>query len=162
MSYKHFRNTNTCRWFDPLLQEKAYIDFSLNNSYKALISKTQYNSYLSTYNSKCAPAIQKCTSTGTNANCVSADNTCYNDIEGPLSSVSDFDVYDIRAPSNDPNPPETYVTYLQSTAVMNAIGAKSTYQECPNAPYNKFATTGDGTSSLYHCLSFGQSACFKY
>jgi len=56
----------------------------------------------------------------------------------------DFDVYDVRAPSNDPNPPETYKNYLTSAAVVKAIGAKSAYQECANAPYNKFTTTGDG------------------
>ena len=29
---------------------------------------------------------------------------------------------------------------------MTAIGAKSTYAECPNAPYQKFSNTGDGAS----------------
>lgn len=57
--------------------------------------------------------------------------------------VGDFDVYDIREPSNDPYPPESYVTYLQSSTVQNAIGAKQKYQECPEAPYDKFSTTGD-------------------
>ena len=33
-------------------------------------------------------------------------------------------------------------TFLAS--VVNAIGAKSTYTECPDAPYEKFANTGDG------------------
>jgi carboxypeptidase C (cathepsin A) len=133
-------------WYDPIIQEKAYVDFSYNNTYKALISSSQHTSYLSTYTSKCLPLLQKCTATtGSNSACVTADNTCYNDIEGPLSGVADFDVYDIREPSNDPYPPETYVSYLQSSSVMSAIGAKSTYAECPDAPYEKFANTGDGT-----------------
>jgi hypothetical protein len=94
------------------------------------------------------PLLEKCTSvTGSNSACENADNTCYNDIEGPLSEVADFDVYDIREPSNDPYPPETYVTYLQSSAVMSAIGAQSTYSECPDVPYEKFVNTGDGASS---------------
>lgn len=136
-------------WYDPIIQEKAYVDFTYNNTYKALISASQHTSYLNTYTTKCLPLLQKCTTTtGSNSACVSADNTCYNDIEGPLSSVADFDVYDIRAPSNDPNPPETYVSYLQSSAVVKAIGAKSTYSECPDAPYEKFANTGDGMFSL--------------
>lgn len=54
---------------------------------------------------------------------MNAENTCYNDVEGPLSSVADFDIYDIRVLSSDPNLPETYVTYLQSAAVVKAIGA---------------------------------------
>ncbi|RDW89147.1 hypothetical protein BP6252_01179 [Coleophoma cylindrospora] len=141
-------------WFDATIQEKAYVDYSYNNTYKSLITAAQHTSYLNTYTSKCLPALQKCsTLTGSNTACETADNTCYNDIEGPLSSISDFDVYDIREPSNDPYPPETYVSYLQSSAVVAAIGAKSTYQECPDAPYEKFAATGDNPRSLLSTLS---------
>ena len=80
---------------------------------------------------------------------MNADNVCYGGIEGPLTTVADFDVYDVRAPSADPNPPQTYVSYLQDPAVVKAIGAQSKYQECPNAPYNKFAATGDGVSCSF-------------
>ena len=132
-------------WYDPIIQQKAYVDFSYNNTYKALITSSQHTSYLNTYTSKCLPLLQECSATtGSNSACENADNTCYDDIEGPLSEMGNFDVYDIRAPSNDPNPPETYVTYLQSSSVVSAIGAKSTYTECPDAPYEKFANTGDG------------------
>jgi carboxypeptidase C (cathepsin A) len=132
-------------WYDPVIQYKAYIDFSLNNSYYPIISQSEYNSYLKTYNSDCLPALQQCTATtGNNQACENADNTCYDDIEGPISETGNFDVYDIREPSNDPYPPETYATYLQKSSVVKAIGAKSTYSECPAAPGNKFSTTGDG------------------
>jgi hypothetical protein len=57
--------------------------------------------------------------------------------------MADFDVYDIRAPSNDPFPPSTYSSYLSSSAVMKAIGAQSTYGECPEGPYDKFIQSGD-------------------
>jgi carboxypeptidase C (cathepsin A) len=136
-------------WYDPIIQYKAYVDFSYNNTYTPLITASQHTSYLNTYTKSCLPGLQKCTSvTGSNSACESADNTCYNDIEGPLSEVADFDVYDIREPSADPYPPETYVDYLQSSAVMSAIGAQSTYSECPDAPYEKFANTGDGMFSF--------------
>lgn len=52
-------------------------------------------------------------------------------------------MYDVREPSNDPYPPEYYVTYLQTSSVQTAIGAQQKYQECPDAPYEKFSTTGD-------------------
>lgn len=135
-------------WFDPTIQYKAYVDYSYNNTYKPLITASQHTSYLNTYTTKCVPALKSCISSGSNSACSNAETVCYNDIEGPLSSVSDFDVYDIREPSNDPYPPETYVTYLQTASVVAAIGAKSTYQECPDAPYNKFAATGDGKPIL--------------
>ncbi|KAF2806525.1 putative carboxypeptidase S1 [Mytilinidion resinicola] len=140
-------------WFDAAIQEKAYIQFSYNNTYKALITKSQYNSYMSTYTSDCLPAIQSCASSGSNSACQNADNTCYQDIEGPLSEVGDFDVYDIREPSDDPYPPATYQTYLTTSSVVKAIGAKSTYQECPSAPYNKFSSTGDNPRSFLATLS---------
>ena len=141
-------------WYDPIIQYEAYITYSLNNSYKALITQAQYNSYMSTYTNNCLPGLKQCNSvTGENTACENADNTCYNDIEGPISNSGNFDVYDVRAPATDPNPPETYVAYLQSAAVVKAIGAKSTYAECPDAPYNKFAATGDDSRSFLATLS---------
>lgn len=90
------------------------------------------------------PAFAQCVGlTGTDAACGNADDVCYSAIEGALESLADFDVYDIRAPSKDPFPPETYLTYLQTPAVMAAIGAQTTYGECPEAPYNKFIASGD-------------------
>jgi len=141
-------------WYDPIIQEKAYVDFSYNNTYKPIISASQHTTYTNIYNSKCLPALKQCTSTtGSNSACENADNVCNEYIESPLTNAADFDVYDIRQPSNDPNPPETYVTYLQSSKVVSAIGAKSTYTECPDAPYEKFASTGDDARSLLSTLS---------
>lgn len=58
-------------------------------------------------------------------------------------AVGKRDSYDLRAPADSDFPYEYYSTYLQRSAVQKAIGAKVKYQECPDAPYNKFATTGD-------------------
>ncbi|EEA21196.1 hypothetical protein EYB25_008653 [Talaromyces marneffei] len=140
-------------WIDSAIQEKAYIDFSYNNSYQQLISDSQRTSLLSAYNNQCLPAIQKCVRTGSNSDCQNADSVCYNQIEGPISNSGDWDVYDIREPSNDPYPPSTYSTYLSKSAVVKAIGAQTSYQECPNAPYNKFASTGDNPRSFLSTLS---------
>ena len=140
--------------YDPTIQYKAYIDYAYTNKYNKIItSQSQYNSYLSSYNSDCVPALKQCTAaTGENTACEDADNTCYNDIEGPISELGDFDVYDVREPSNDPYPPSTYQTYLQQSSVQTAIGAKVKYQECPSAPYNKFANTGDDSRSFLATL----------
>ncbi|KAF2438625.1 alpha/beta-hydrolase [Karstenula rhodostoma CBS 690.94] len=111
-------------WFDAKIQEPAYTTYLYNNSHKPLISKSQYTSYINAFNSKCLPAL----------------NTCYS---RPLANAADFDVYDIRASSNDPEPPEMYVNYLTSAVVVKAIGAKSTYQECSDSAGNKFSPSGD-------------------
>jgi carboxypeptidase D len=140
-------------WYDPAISYKAYVDYSYSNSYNQLIGQSDYQSYMDTYNQQCVPALQACDSSGSNSDCSNAQNVCYGDIEGPLSQAADFDVYDIREPSNDPYPPSTYVRYLRSSAVMKAIGAKSTYQECPNAPYQKFSQTGDDSRTFLPQLS---------
>ncbi|KAI9825992.1 MAG: hypothetical protein M1819_007447 [Sarea resinae] len=131
-------------WIDPLIQEKAYVTFSYNNTYKQLIDQSDYNSYMDSYNNDCAPAIKQCASSGSDDDCSNAENTCGEEIEDPLIDAADFDVYDVREPSNDPYPPDTYVSYLQQSSIQKAIGAKQKYQECPDAPGNKFTTTGDG------------------
>lgn len=130
-------------WIDATIQEKAYIDFSYNNSYQQIIDSSTRDSLLDAYNNQCLPALQQCTQSGSNSDCTNADSVCYQNIEGPISSSGDFDVYDIREPSNDPYPPKTYSTYLSDPTVVKAIGARTNYQECPNGPYNKFASTGD-------------------
>ncbi len=130
--------------FDPILQYKAYIDYSLTNPYRSLITSSQAASYLNTYNQDCLPQLNTCNSSGTNIACKNADSTCFNRIEGSIIDGADFDVYDLRAPSQDPFPPETYVSYLQDATIQSKIGAQQIYQECPNAPYNKFVSTGDG------------------
>jgi len=132
-------------WFDPFLQYQAYIDYSYNNTYKQLISESQHESYMNQYTDSCLPALNSCASSGTDSACSRAQRTCNSAIEAPLSSSADFNVYDIRQPSNDPNPPATYNNYLHDPGVLKAIGAKSTYQECAMAPYTAFATTGDST-----------------
>lgn len=140
-------------WLDSTYAYKAQIDFAYNNTWRNLIDESTYNSLTSTYNSKCLPALQKCQSSNSNSDCSSALNTCSNDIEGPITEDADFDVYDVRSSSNDPNPPATYSTYLTQSSIQTKIGAKVKYQECPTAPYNKFAATGDDSRTYLGNLS---------
>lgn len=142
-------------WFDAALQEQAYIDYSINNTYNQILTASQAKTYQTALNNKCTPALAQCAKSGSNADCMNSDNVCYNAVEGPISQAKDFDVYDIRITSEagNSNPPETYVTYLQSSTVMTKIGAQSKYQECPTAPYNKFSSTGDNSRSLLLQLS---------
>ncbi|KAF2087953.1 putative carboxypeptidase S1 [Saccharata proteae CBS 121410] len=140
-------------WYDEGLQNQAYIDYALNNSYNQLITEEEAAEYQTALDDKCTPLIDTCYSTGTSASCIKADSVCYSAVEGPITSGSDFDVYDVREPSNDPYPPETYATYLANSDVVSAIGAQSTYSECPSKPYYKFETTGDDARSFLDELS---------
>ncbi|KAI9847248.1 MAG: hypothetical protein M1838_000962 [Thelocarpon superellum] len=140
-------------WFDPVLQYKAYIDYSANNSFSGQISASDASSYMDSYSNDCVPALQACQSSGSDQDCSNAQQTCYSEIEGALTQVGDFDVYDVRAPSNDPNPPETYSSYLSSSSVMKAIGAQSSYTECSNPVGNQFSETGDNSRTYLPALS---------
>ena len=107
------------------------------------------------------PPLAKCRASGSEADCRASDSACYNAIQGPLSSGTsnggvasyDFDVYDIRQPSNDPFPPKTYSTYLTDPSVVKAIGAKSKYQECPTGILQMFNNTGDNSRPFLSQLS---------
>lgn len=142
-------------WIDPIIQEQAYIDFGHNNTWRQLINDTQYAQLQEAYETQCLPLLQQCPGeTGTDTACVNADNACYESVEGVVENGAiDFDVYDIRQPSVDPYPPETYVAYLQRPDIMKAIGAQVTYGECPDEPYYKIANTGDDARSFLDTLS---------
>ncbi|KAJ4403432.1 hypothetical protein N0V82_010651 [Gnomoniopsis sp. IMI 355080] len=145
-------------WIDATIQYQAYIDFGHNNSWRQLINDTQYSALQQAYETKCLPLLEQCPDvTGTDAACLNADDSCYQYVEGVVENgppdYPDFDVYDIREPSNDPYPPETYVAYLQRPDIMKAIGAQVTYSECPDAPYYKIADTGDDARSFLDSLS---------
>ncbi|KAL1881267.1 hypothetical protein Daus18300_001119 [Diaporthe australafricana] len=143
-------------WIDPVLQYQAYPIFAYNNTYKQLITSSQYSSYMSAYTKKCVPALASCTGlTGNNNACLSGDNTCRAAVESPIENANDFNVYDVLEPSSSQStdPPETYVDYLQSSSVMTAIGAQTTYGECPDTPYNKMVGSGDEARSFLEPLS---------
>lgn len=140
-------------WYDSLIQEPAGIDFALNNSYRPLIDSSEAEKLKDAFETGCKPMLEECYTTGANEACINADNTCYYDIDAAISAATDFDVYDIRSGSVDPNPPETYVAYLQRADIMKAIGAQTTYGECPDAPYDGFAKTGDDARSMMEPLS---------
>lgn len=136
-----------------VIQDKAYIDYGLNNKYKKLINESRAEAFYESYEKDCRPYLLKCNSlVGEDDACVTADNNCGNAILGPMiEDTVDFDYYDVRAPAQDPFPPETYVSYLHRPDVVKAIGAQGNFTECGDSPIR---STGDGTS-LFH------SACEK-
>ncbi|PWY90212.1 putative carboxypeptidase S1 [Aspergillus heteromorphus CBS 117.55] len=140
-------------WFDSSTQEYSYITYSLLNSYRALINVTAAVDYGANYRRYCSPALDNCTASATDEACREADAICAAVVDDPLVASGDFDVYDIRRPADDPDPPSTYSVYLHNQTVRNAIGARSTYQECPQGVFDKFAYTGDNARSFLPALS---------
>lgn len=112
--------------------------------------------------------MEDCTGlTGNNAACLSGDSTCASAVESPIEEANNFNVYDVLEPrsAESTDPPETYVDYLQSSSVMTAIGAQTTYGECPTGPYTKMVATGDGRCSRNpedcFCLSIMTNNCLQ-
>ncbi|KAF8269049.1 carboxypeptidase-like protein S1 [Lactarius quietus] len=99
-------------------------------------------SYFNEYYQNCLPGLETCDSpAGTNAVCSNADNTCFNQIEGSIQSVANFDINDLRAPLKDPFPSDTYISYLQNATIQSKIA------------FNKFLDTGDDARTFIPTLS---------
>lgn len=142
-------------WFDSTIQERAAIEFAVGNSYRPLINESTAAQLYDVFEARCKPALDQCVATGGDAECVDADSICITEIDNPIAAVTDFDTYDVRQPSNDPFPPETYVEYLRRPEIMQKIGAKVRFESCPNGPAEGFGRTGDGKLLPWvHPLSF--------
>ncbi|KAG8882413.1 hypothetical protein FRB98_003719 [Tulasnella sp. 332] len=138
-------------WIDPATQYLGYINYASTNSYGALVSSSVIKAANTSYykSGGCLSQINACYAASTaiaqtsssDTVCINADNYCYDNIEAVC--IGNQDVYDVRQQNPDPYPPEYYVNYLQTSSIQTKIGAAVKYQECPDAPYEKFANTGD-------------------
>ncbi|KAG8997129.1 hypothetical protein FRB94_007862 [Tulasnella sp. JGI-2019a] len=139
-------------WYDPLLQNKAYVDYAtyapgygpiadadvlrqVNDSfYKPGGCRDQE---IACY----AADLGNVSSSTSNEICLNADNYCTNEVFNP--AIGSLDPYDIRQRYPDPYPSELYINFLTEPTIQKAIGAEVVYQECPDAPYDLFVKTGD-------------------
>ncbi|KAH0831251.1 Alpha/Beta hydrolase protein [Lanmaoa asiatica] len=145
-------------WYDPLIQNIAYYNFA---TYAPGYGQLQpddvlKNIFQSLYGPNgCVAQEEDCyaagNSTDSNKICHHADDYCTNNIFVP--AVGDRDSYDLRQNSSALFPPEYYLNYLSLPEVTSKIGAETTYQECPNGPYDLFAKTGDDARTWLPHLS---------
>jgi len=153
-------------WYDPLLQNKAYVDFATNApGYGQLQSDTIISELNQAYfgSGGCQEQELACyaaagvfgnsTSKNSNSVCGKADDFCIDNVFVP--AVGDRDSDDLRQNASSPNPfpPEFYVKFLRNTTIMNKIGAQTRYSECPDAPFELFTKTGDDARTLLPQLS---------
>lgn len=133
-------------WHDAIIQEPAYVDYAYNNSYKPFITKAQHTKYHQWFEDYCLPDLLLCEKSESNFDCATADRACAAVVENPLYSLIDFNIYDIRKPINDKEPPENYLNYLQDPQTQKAIGAKKQFVECSTEVSRRFVATGDSAS----------------
>ncbi|KAI0649645.1 alpha/beta-hydrolase [Trametes meyenii] len=142
-------------WYDPLIQNQAYVDFATNApGYGPL----QTPEVLAKLNQSffepggCRDQEMACYAAGesaaSNAVCIKADNFCVENVFVP--AVGDRDSDDLRQNSSTPNPfpPGFYVDFLRNATVLEKIGAQGRYTECSNAVGRQFGRTGDDARTL--------------
>jgi len=132
-------------WYDAIIQEIEFVDFSVNNTYYPLINASLGAQYKEALETTCLPTLYNCNeTTGEVPECYQAHLAC-NSVDIPYGNYyPDIDYYDIRQPGSSPFPPETYVAYLQRPEIQKRIGAKVLYEECSDAVDLPFANYGDG------------------
>ncbi|KAJ3569949.1 hypothetical protein NP233_g4713 [Leucocoprinus birnbaumii] len=145
-------------WYDPLLQNKAYVDFATNApGYGQLQSDKVIQQLNEAFFGKggCLEQEQACfdagNSTASNSICRTADDFCVENVFIPAVGNRDSD--DLRQNSSALFPPEFYVDFLNRADTRQKIGAEVRYQECPDAPFEKFVRTGDDARTLLPLLA---------
>ncbi|KAG8874820.1 hypothetical protein FRB97_005638 [Tulasnella sp. 331] len=89
----------------------------------------------------CMDQIARCSSGGSNKDCVNAYIYCTNHVYTPC--LGDRSDYDIRTTKKNPVPPPWEVNYLRQKGVQKAIGAEVKYSECNQGVAEKFLEAGD-------------------
>ena len=72
-------------------------------------------------------------------------------------AYGDRDGDDLRQNSSALFPSESYVDFLHQAHIQKKIGAEVQYLECPDAPYDLFAKTGDVRFYLPYLIDAIQS-----
>ncbi|PFH51148.1 hypothetical protein AMATHDRAFT_143154 [Amanita thiersii Skay4041] len=140
-------------WYDPLIQNKAYLDFATNApGYGQLQSDDVLQQMSEDYFAPggCKEQEEACYAAGDGKTsdkiCRDADNFCVDKLFIP--AVGDRDSDDLRQNSSALFPPEFYVNFLNIPEIQAKIGAEAKYQECPDAPFLLFVRTGDDARTL--------------
>ncbi|RPD81699.1 serine carboxypeptidase [Lentinus tigrinus ALCF2SS1-7] len=127
---------------DPLSQYPGYISYAASNPYHPLVSSLTLQEATDAWNKSggCEDLIKKCYSVNTDQVCSDAQDNCntniLNEVLGP------YDPYYVLNTYPDAYPPDL-TPYLTDSALMQRIGAESTWVMSNDDIYFNFAVTGD-------------------
>ncbi|CCL99512.1 uncharacterized protein FIBRA_01530 [Fibroporia radiculosa] len=145
-------------WFDPLIQNKAYVDFAkYAPGYGQLQNDTVIEQVTRAFYEPegCQAQLIDCSKAGnsseSNTICKDADDYCLDKVLTP--SLGDRNEYDLRQKAPGYFPPSYYERFLQDPVVMKRIGAEVEYQQCSDVVEAEFGKTGDDARSLLPELS---------
>lgn len=146
-------------WFNPVIQYESYLDFAqkkYNHLFDLVDQKTLDEIKNSLYQKEtgCKDRLMKCNSFkgmfGDQV-CKEADEFCAKYVA--LPAQGDRNPYFLLRNSSDPFPSDSYMKFLKKPEVLKKIGAETDYQECNDAPYNQFSSTGDDAKSSIPALA---------
>ncbi|TRM57134.1 Alpha/Beta hydrolase protein [Schizophyllum amplum] len=146
-------------WYDPLIQNKAYVDFATNApGYGPLqtpdvLSKLNESYYATGGCRDQELACYAASEEEANEVCGTADDYCIENVFVP--AVGNLSSYDLRQNASSDNvfPPEYYADYLSQDHILDAIGAESAFVECSDPVYYEFVETGDDARTLLPSLA---------
>ncbi|KAI9699981.1 MAG: hypothetical protein M1836_002515 [Candelina mexicana] len=167
---------------DDLIQAPYYPKFATNNTFgiQAMSATNALNaagSYLEP--GGCRELITSCRGNATsmdpnnngdiatvNQLCQAAQSSCTSNLVEPYTSTG-RSIYDIAHQSPEPFPPSTYLEYLNTAALQQAIGTSLNYSETSNSVANAFVATGDvergdQVSQLAYLLSMNVRVALVY
>ncbi|CZR50976.1 related to carboxypeptidase [Phialocephala subalpina] len=134
------------------IQSPYYPEFAVNNTYgiKAY-NDTVYNhaKFALNMHGGCLDQVAGCaalnrTSLNDYGICTEAENMCRDNVESPYYYYGGRGTYDIRHPSQDPDPPSYFIDYLNQASVQNALGVDLNYTaDANNEVYFAFQQTRD-------------------
>ncbi|KAF4974093.1 hypothetical protein FZEAL_8966 [Fusarium zealandicum] len=119
-------------WFDAGIQERANLEFALENPYRPLINESLYRSLSEEYDATVVDRLERCNKTGTTNDCFSAYQSYFQGLEMPvmesaLEKYPDWIMADIRP--GGLRPPTNHIEYLQRADIQKAIGARVNYTD---------------------------------
>ncbi|KAI9838358.1 MAG: hypothetical protein M1819_005626 [Sarea resinae] len=167
---------------DELIQSPFYSTFASNNTYgiQAVSNTISQNMTAGFYaQDGCENLLKSCrnaiatsdpqnigNASYVNELCAKADLECTDNVQDPYYQ-SGRGAYDIRHFSPDPFPPSSYLEYLNTADVLEAIGARINFTSHSDVAQAGFTATGDGArggqiGQLSYLLSQGVRVALIY
>ncbi|KAI9251343.1 prepro-carboxypeptidase Z [Phascolomyces articulosus] len=104
------------------------------------------------FEEECAPLLKQCSATNSVEDCHKARNICVQ-IERLFDATGQSST-DVRIPSVQDTPPQTYARFLNLPSTRKHIGANALYTECKASVRIPFLETGDNARKTSPSITF--------
>ncbi|KAH8900587.1 alpha/beta-hydrolase [Thozetella sp. PMI_491] len=133
--------------YDAPVTYEAYYNFTVSpgNTYgiRHFTKRQEQQLYDALYGSgNCLDQIKSCRSTKQLGTCLAAMDYCDRKTQGMYLAYWNNDAYDVRSPSQS-GAIDSYVKYLNTPRVLQAIGARINYTDSSDAVNNRMVYSGD-------------------